>query len=100
MLDASMWTLFVIVMNTPLGHALDILDDNGQAIWKANLEETEEDGDPAGKYARAVGAWHGLSKEGDVTVSIAALNPQVDCDAHTVPIGPPCLCKLWPQGGL
>lgn len=55
-------------MNTPLGRALDILDDQGVAIWKANVEETEEAGDPAGEYARTIGAWHGLSKGGDVIV--------------------------------
>lgn len=55
-------------MNTPLGRALDIVDDEGVAVWKANVEETVEEGDPAGEYAHTIGAWHGLSAPGDVTV--------------------------------
>ena len=59
-------------MNTPIasGRALNILDDDGEAIWKADTEETVEAGDPAGEYAHTIGAWHGLSKGGDVTVSL------------------------------
>lgn len=55
-------------MDTPLDRALDIVDDDGAAVWRANVEETIEDGDPAGKYAHEIGAWHGLSAAGDVTV--------------------------------
>lgn len=56
------------VLNTPLDRHLEILDGNGNVAWKANLEEvvdqTDED---AHKYFDAVPAWHGLSKDGDVT---------------------------------
>ena len=56
------------VLNTPLDRHLEILDENGNAAWKANLEEvadrTDED---AHKYFDAVPAWHGLSKDGNVT---------------------------------
>lgn len=55
-------------MNTPLGRALDIVDDDGVAVWKANTEEPAEEGDPAGEHAHDIGAWHGLSAPGDVTV--------------------------------
>lgn len=60
---------YTAVMNTPLGRALDIVDDEGVAIWKADVEEKIEEGDPASQYAHTIGAWHGLSAGGDVTVS-------------------------------
>jgi len=63
------------VMNTPLGRALDIVDDEGIAVWKANVEETIEEGDPAGEYAHTIGAWHGLSAPGDVTVRLFSAIP-------------------------
>ncbi|CDO76560.1 hypothetical protein BN946_scf184982.g19 [Trametes cinnabarina] len=53
------------VMNTPLDHSLQILDDDGNAVWTAALEEVADDTDPeAGKYYNAVTTWHGLSKGG------------------------------------
>ena len=56
------------VLNTPLDRHLEILDEDGNVAWKANLEEvvdqTDED---AHKYSDAVPAWHGLSKDGNVT---------------------------------
>lgn len=56
------------VLNTPLDRHLEILDEDGNVAWKANLEEvvdqTDED---AHKYFDAVPAWHGLSKDGNVT---------------------------------
>ena len=56
------------VLNTPLDRHLEILDGAGNVAWKANLEEvvdqTDED---AHKYFEAVPAWHGLSKDGNVT---------------------------------
>ncbi len=61
-------------MNVPLGRALDILDENGTPVWKANVEEVEDLTDPAGEYARTIGAWHGLSHGGDVSVSRHASN--------------------------
>jgi N-acetylated-alpha-linked acidic dipeptidase len=61
-------------MNTPVSRALEIIDENGDAVWKADTEETIEEGDPSGEYAHAVGAWHGLSKGGEAIVSFSALN--------------------------
>ncbi|KAL7282530.1 hypothetical protein ACG7TL_004001 [Trametes sanguinea] len=53
------------VMNTPLDHSLEILDDDGNAVWTASLEEVADETDPeAGKYYDAVTTWHGLSKGG------------------------------------
>ncbi|TCD69886.1 hypothetical protein EIP91_005963 [Steccherinum ochraceum] len=55
------------VMNTPLDHSLEILGEDGEAAWKAELEEVAEVQDPdAHKYAEAVPTWHGLSKGGEV----------------------------------
>ena len=61
------------VLDTPLDRHLQILADDGSVVWNADVEETNESGDPAGEYARTIGAWHGLSKSGDVTVSYARL---------------------------
>lgn len=58
-------------MNTPLGRALDIVDGEGVAVWKANVEEPILKGDPVGEYAHTIGAWYGLSAPGDVTVRLA-----------------------------
>jgi N-acetylated-alpha-linked acidic dipeptidase len=55
------------LLNYPLERKLQILDDSGSVLWNADVEERAEDGDESGKYAHAVGAWHGLSKGGDVT---------------------------------
>lgn len=56
------------VLNTPLDRHLEILDENGNVAWKANLEEvvdqTDED---AHRHFDAVPTWHGLSKDGNVT---------------------------------
>ncbi|ESK92204.1 glutamate carboxypeptidase [Moniliophthora roreri MCA 2997] len=55
------------VMNTPLDRALQALNDNGEVIWEADLEEHAEEGDPdAAKYSNAVPTFHGLSSAGDV----------------------------------
>ena len=53
------------VMNTPLEHSVEVLDDSGNVVWKAELEEVADDTDPeAGKYFDAVTTWHGLSRGG------------------------------------
>lgn len=53
------------VLNTPLDRSLDILGNDGRAVWSADLVE---DGDPldedAHKYRDAVPTWHGLSRDG------------------------------------
>ena len=62
-------------MNTALDRSLEILDEDGESLWKANLEE---DGDPldpeAAMYKDAVPTWHGLSRDGDVTGELVYAN--------------------------
>ncbi len=60
--------IYYPVMNTPLDRSLEILDDGGNSVWKANLEEIADETDPdAGEFSNAVPTWHGLSKGGEVT---------------------------------
>ncbi|CAL1701233.1 unnamed protein product [Somion occarium] len=55
------------VLNTPLDHSVEILEDDGSVAWKAKLEEVADETDPdAGKYFEEVLTWHGLSKGGEV----------------------------------
>jgi N-acetylated-alpha-linked acidic dipeptidase len=55
------------VLNTPLDRSLEILGNNGSAAWRAELEEIADELDSdAHAYADCVGAWHGLSKDGEV----------------------------------
>lgn len=59
--------IYYPVLNTPLDRSLEILDDNGQPVWKANLEEViDETDEDAHKYADAIPAFHGLSADGEV----------------------------------
>jgi N-acetylated-alpha-linked acidic dipeptidase len=54
------------VLNTPLDRSLEILGDDGHTVWKAELEEVGDELDSdAYSYADSVGAWHGLSKDGE-----------------------------------
>lgn len=65
------------VLNAPVNHSLEILDDaEDNAIWKAQLEEAADDGlDPdAQKYAEAVPAFHGLSRGGMVQGKLVYVN--------------------------
>ncbi|EIW61207.1 Zn-dependent exopeptidase [Trametes versicolor FP-101664 SS1] len=63
------------VMNTPLDHSLEIVDDEGNAVWTAALEEVADDTDPeAGKYYDAVTTWHGLSRGGSATGKLVYAN--------------------------
>lgn len=59
------------VMNTPLERALQIVDDEGNVVWNADLKERAPEGDnkdpDAVKYSDAVPTFHGLSISGDVT---------------------------------
>jgi N-acetylated-alpha-linked acidic dipeptidase len=60
--------IYYPVMNTALDRSVDILDKDGNSVFSANLEEEGDIRDPeAEKYKDAVPAWHGLSKDGDVT---------------------------------
>ncbi len=55
------------VMNTPLNHSVEILGDDGLAVWSASLEEVADETDPeAGKYFDSVTTFHGLSRSGEV----------------------------------
>lgn len=55
------------VLNTPLDRSLQIIGNDGKAVWSADLIEHGDERDPeAAKYADAVPTFHGLSKEGDV----------------------------------
>lgn len=63
------------VMNTGVEQALEILDDQGNAKWSADLVE---DGDPrdedAHKYRDTIPPWHGYSADGDVTGQLIYAN--------------------------
>ncbi|GJE84350.1 Zn-dependent exopeptidase [Phanerochaete sordida] len=63
------------IMNTPLDRALQIIDENGETIWDADLVE---DGDPldpeAAKYKDYIPTWHGLSRDGDVSGQLVYAN--------------------------
>lgn len=53
-------------LDTPLDRSLEILGEDGNAVWTADLVE---DGDPldedAHKYRDAIKAWHGYSAHGE-----------------------------------
>ncbi|KAG9317382.1 hypothetical protein JVU11DRAFT_1581 [Chiua virens] len=54
------------ILNTPLNHSLEILGEDQEPIWTAELEEVSNGTDPeATKYATAVLAWHGVSPGGE-----------------------------------
>ncbi|CAE6521283.1 unnamed protein product [Rhizoctonia solani] len=54
------------LLNLPGQRKLEILNEDGTPFWSANVEETPAEGDPAGQWHDTIGAWHGLSKGGDV----------------------------------
>ncbi|KAG8860116.1 hypothetical protein FRB96_004139 [Tulasnella sp. 330] len=62
------------VMNTPLERHLQIINEDGSVAWGADVEEEEVEGDPAGEHAKTIGAWHGLSKGGDVKGKLVYVN--------------------------
>lgn len=65
-------------MNTPLERNLQALDDDGNVIWEADLEEHAEAADPeAHRYSNAVPAFHGLSKGADVSGKVSAISELV-----------------------
>ena len=54
------------ILNTPLDRSLAILGDDGTTVWSAKLEEIADELDnDAYTYAESVGAWHGLSRDGE-----------------------------------
>lgn len=63
------------IMNTPLDHSLEVLDDAGNVVAKAELEEVADGTDPeAGKYYDAVTTWHGLSRGGSARGKLVYAN--------------------------
>jgi N-acetylated-alpha-linked acidic dipeptidase len=55
------------VLNAPLATSLQILGDDGNPVWSADLVEQGDERDPeAAKYADAVPTFHGYSKSGEV----------------------------------
>ena len=70
------WTdTYYPIMNTPLDHSLEILDDAGNVVGKAELEEVADETDPeAGKYFDAVTTWHGLSRGGSAKGKLVYAN--------------------------
>ncbi|KAJ7498665.1 Zn-dependent exopeptidase [Mycena latifolia] len=63
------------VMNTPLDRTLQVLGEDGDVVWEAELEEVADDTDPeAGKYYDAVPTFHGLSAPGDVQGKLVYAN--------------------------
>ena len=72
----SAWIdVYYPVLNSPLDRSLQILGDDGNAVWTADLEE---DADPldedAHKYGGHVLAWHGLSRDGEVEGQLVYAN--------------------------
>lgn len=62
-------------MNTPLNRSVQVLGDDGKAIWEADLVEHTDDADPeAHQYADAVPTFHGLSSAGDVSGKLVYAN--------------------------
>lgn len=60
--------IYYPVMDTPLDRSVEILDEQGNAVWTADLVEDGDPGDPeAAKYRDYVPTWHGLSRDGDVS---------------------------------
>ena len=65
--EPTAWiTTYYPALNFPLHHSLEILGEDGNPIWAAELEEVSDGTDPeATEYATAVLAWHGLSRGGE-----------------------------------
>lgn len=67
--------MYYPVLNTPLNRSLSIVNDQGVVEWEADLEEDGDMRDPeANKYRTSVPAWHGLSKDGDITGELIYAN--------------------------
>lgn len=63
------------MLNTGTDQYLEILDHNGQALWKADLIEDGDPRDPdAHKYRSTIPTWHGLSAEGDTAGQLVYVN--------------------------
>ncbi|KAJ6515617.1 hypothetical protein C8R45DRAFT_957123 [Mycena sanguinolenta] len=63
------------VMNTPLARHLEVVNKDGEVVWKADLEEVADDTDPeAGEHYLDVPTFHGLSASGDVQGKLVYAN--------------------------
>ncbi|KAJ8072028.1 Vacuolar protein sorting-associated protein 70 [Marasmius tenuissimus] len=74
--DPTAWIdIYYPELDAPLGRSVDILDDEGKSVWKADLDE---DGDPldedAHKYRDFVPAWHGFSSDGEAEGQVIYAN--------------------------
>ncbi len=101
--DPTAWIdTYYPVMNTPLDHSLEILDEDGTAVWTAELEEVADETDPdAGKYYEAVTTWHGLSKGGSAKGKLVYANygrkedyDALDAQGTGVCVAEPHTCSL------
>lgn len=63
------------VLNYPLNHSLEILGEDGNSIWTAELEEVSDGTDSdATEYATAVPTWHGISRGGEAQGKLIYVN--------------------------
>ncbi|KAG1718577.1 hypothetical protein EDD22DRAFT_985405 [Suillus occidentalis] len=72
------------VLNSPLDRSLEILGDDGNPVWSAELEEVTDETDPyAFKSANAIPTWHGISRGGQAEgkLTYAHYGRQKDFDA-------------------
>ncbi|KAG1783082.1 hypothetical protein EV702DRAFT_1060137 [Suillus placidus] len=72
------------ILNSPLDRSLEILGDDGNPVWSAELEEVADETDPyAFKSANAVPTWHGISRGGQAEGKLiyAHYGRQKDFDA-------------------
>jgi N-acetylated-alpha-linked acidic dipeptidase len=72
------------ILNSPLDRSLEILGDDGNPVWSAELEEVADETDPyAFKSADAVPTWHGISRGGQAEGKLiyAHYGRQKDFDA-------------------
>lgn len=72
--NPSAWIdVYYPLMNTPVEHALQALDKDGNVIVEFDLEEKPDAADPdAHKYAGVISTFHGLSADGDVKGEVRA----------------------------
>lgn len=72
-------------MNTPLDRALSIVDEDGSALWEADLEEHGDPRDPdTVKYQDAVPTFHGFSADGEVEGPLIYVNYGLKADYDEV----------------
>lgn len=73
------------LMNTPLDRALSIVDQNGSALWEADLVEHGDPRDPGTvNYQDVVPTFHGFSADGDVEGPLIYVNYGLKADYDEV----------------